>query len=74
MIAADAESRPGAIPATGNTNNTKCHFRIPAVDFVERWCACGPTHHLALGIGKHLSELALFSQMSSIPLLKPLDL
>lgn len=73
LIAADAQSRPGAIPATGNTN-TKCHFRIPAVDFVERWCACGPTHHLALGVGNHMRELELFSQMTGIPLFKPLDL
>ncbi len=65
LINAVGESMPGAIPATGNTN-TKCHFSIPANDFVERWCACGPTHHLALGIGDVTSEITLFSQMMGI--------
>lgn len=67
LIGARGESMPGAIPQTGNTN-TKCRFAIPAVDFVEKWCAAGPTHHLALGVGDRLSEISLFSRMSGIPL------
>ena len=72
LISATGESRPGAIPATGNTN-TKCHFSVPANKFVERWCSAGPTHHLALGIGDHAAEIETFAQMMNIKLEKPLD-
>lgn len=72
LISAPGESRPGAIPATGNTN-TKCHFRVPANEFVERWCSAGPTHHLALGIGDRSAEIETFARMMNIKLEKPLD-
>lgn len=71
LIAANGESRPGAIPATGNTN-TKCRFNVPANEFVERWCAAGPTHHLALGVGDHMKEIEIFARMMGIKLEKPL--
>ncbi len=71
LITATGESMPGAIPATGNTN-TKCRFTVPACEFVERWCACGPTHHLALGIGDHLTEIETFARMMDIPCLSAL--
>ena len=69
LVYANGESRPGAIPQTGNTN-TKCHFSVPAQEFVERWCACGPTHHLALGIGNREKEIEIFAKMAGISLLK----
>ncbi|MCQ2433417.1 MAG: L-fucose/L-arabinose isomerase family protein, partial [Clostridia bacterium] len=65
LISAAAESIPGAIPQTGNTN-TKCRFAIPAERFVERWCEAGPTHHLALGVGDHREEIRLFAKMAGI--------
>lgn len=67
LIMARGESMPGAIPQTGNTN-TKCHFAVPATEFVERWCAAGPTHHLALGIGDRTREIEIFCRMMNIPL------
>lgn len=67
LISAAGESVPGAIPQTGNTN-TKCRFAIPVTDFLEKWCAAGPTHHLALGIGDHTKEIELFSKMAQIQL------
>ena len=72
LVCANGESMPGAIPATGNTN-TKCHFKVPANEFVERWCSAGPTHHLALGIGDHTPEIETFARMMNIKLEKPLD-
>lgn len=72
LVSATGESMPGAIPATGNTN-TKCHFKVPANEFVERWCSAGPTHHLALGIGDHTPEIETFARMMNIKLEKPLD-
>ncbi|AYB42801.1 L-fucose/L-arabinose isomerase family protein [Paenibacillus lautus] len=53
MIAAEGESVQGEIPQTGNTN-TRCSFGCRVAEFVENWCAAGPTHHFALGVG-HLN-------------------
>lgn len=50
MIVAEGESSAGPIPQTGNTN-TRCSFRRSVAEFVEEWCAAGPTHHFALGVG-----------------------
>ncbi len=71
LITAKGESMPGAIPATGNTN-TKCRFDVPVCEFVERWCGCGPTHHLALGIGDHVEEIETFARMMDIPCVRAL--
>ncbi|MCQ2385480.1 MAG: L-fucose/L-arabinose isomerase family protein [Clostridia bacterium] len=71
LIDAVGESCPGAIPATGNTN-TKCRFAVPANRFVEKWCECGPTHHLALGVGDRSKEIELFARMMEIDLFRAL--
>ncbi|MFS0726774.1 arabinose isomerase [Paenibacillus sp. 1P07SE] len=54
MIVAEGESIAGEIPQTGNTN-TRCSFDRNVAEFVEEWCAAGPTHHFALGVG-HVAE------------------
>ena len=71
LISAIAESIPGDIPQTGNTN-TKCRFPISCTEFVEQWCQAGPTHHLALGVGNKTKEIELFSKMADIELIKVL--
>jgi L-arabinose isomerase len=54
LVLAEGESVPGSIPATGNTN-TRCRFKPDMPTFIERWSEAGPTHHFALGIGRHIS-------------------
>jgi len=56
FVIAEAESAPGLIPATGNTN-TRGVFRPDAVTFLKRWLAEGPTHHFALGIGHEAATI-----------------
>lgn len=56
LIVAEGESLPGPIPATGNTN-TRCKFQPDMPTFIERWTDAGPTHHFALGIGRHIETL-----------------
>jgi L-arabinose isomerase len=68
LVASVGESVAGDIPQTGNTN-TKCRFPIPVTDWIEKWSAAGPTHHLALGIGNRLEEIKLFAQMADIELI-----
>ncbi len=50
LLAAEGESIPGATFRIGNTNS-RLRFGAPPAEFFERWCAQGPTHHVALGVG-----------------------
>lgn len=67
MIAAEGESVPGEIPQTGNTN-TRCSFGRRVAEFVEDWCAAGPTHHFALGVGHVNAKLAHVARVLGIEL------
>ena len=69
MIAAEGTSIAGEIPQTGNTN-TRVSFGPDVCDFLARWCEAGPTHHLALGVGHHMSTLRKFSKISGITLIE----
>ncbi|MBQ8357518.1 MAG: L-fucose/L-arabinose isomerase family protein [Clostridia bacterium] len=69
MIAAEGMSIAGDIPQTGNTN-TRVSFGGDVCDFLARWCEAGPTHHLALGVGHHLSTLRKFARISGIELIE----
>jgi L-arabinose isomerase len=67
MIAAEGESLAGPILRIGNTNS-RLRFALPPGEFVNRWCAEGPTHHCALGVEHRGGELAKVSALSGIPL------
>ena len=57
LIVAEGESIPGATFRIGNTNS-RLRFGLPPAEFLERWCAHGPTHHVALGVGHRADEVA----------------
>jgi len=69
MIAAEGESLQGEIPQTGNTN-TRVSFGCDVCKFLARWSEAGPTHHLALGTGHHMSILRKLSKVSGIELIE----
>jgi L-arabinose isomerase len=50
LIVAEGESIAGETFRIGNTNS-RLRFGLPPAEFFERWCAEGPTHHVALGVG-----------------------
>jgi L-arabinose isomerase len=56
LIAAEGESIPGPTFRIGNTNS-RIRFAQPPAAFMDAWCAEGPTHHVALGIGHQLSRI-----------------
>lgn len=56
FVIAEGESVQRPIPPTGNTN-THGVFQPNVRTFLKRWVAEGPTHHFALGVGHHASEL-----------------
>jgi L-arabinose isomerase len=66
LVAAEGESIPGPTFRIGNTNS-RLRFASPPADFFERWCAQGPTHHVALGIGHRVEELRRVASVLDLP-------
>ena len=50
LLIAEGEALAGPTMKIGNTNS-RLRFGLPPAEFMDAWCAHGPTHHVALGIG-----------------------
>jgi L-arabinose isomerase len=66
LLAAEGESIPGPTFRIGNTNS-RLRFASAPADFFEHWCAEGPTHHVALGIGGRVEELRRVAALLDLP-------
>ena len=62
LLVAEGESIPGATFKIGNTNS-RLRFSAPPAEFFETWCAEGPTHHVALGVGHVAAEVRKVASM-----------
>jgi L-arabinose isomerase len=67
LIAAEGESIPGATMRIGNTNS-RLRFPLGPADFMDRWCEEGPTHHVALGVGRQLGRIRRIAALLDLPL------
>jgi L-arabinose isomerase len=56
LIAAEGDSIAGPTFRIGNTNS-RIRFAMGPTAFFDTWCAEGPTHHVALGIGHQVERL-----------------
>jgi L-arabinose isomerase len=56
LVAAEGESIAGPTFRIGNTNS-RIRFSSDPTSFFDRWCAEGPTHHVALGVGHQLARI-----------------
>jgi L-arabinose isomerase len=56
LLTAEGDSLPGPLMRIGNTNS-RIRFPLAPADFMDRWCAYGPTHHVALGTGRVAATL-----------------
>jgi L-arabinose isomerase len=65
LLIAEGESRPGPTMKIGNTNS-RLAFRLPPAEFMDAWCALGPTHHVALGLGHRASQIAKVARLLNL--------
>ncbi len=56
FLVAEGESIPGPTFRIGNTNS-RLKFGLGPAEFMDKWCAEGPTHHVALGVGHQRSKI-----------------
>ena len=56
LMAAEGESIGGPTFRIGNTNS-RIRFATAPTAFFDAWCAEGPTHHVALGVGHQVARL-----------------
>jgi len=67
MIAAEGESIAGPTFRIGNTNS-RLRFGLGPAPFMDAWCAEGPTHHVALGVGHQLGRIGKAAALLGIEL------
>jgi L-arabinose isomerase len=65
FLVAEGESIPGPTFKIGNTNS-RLKFGLDPAEFMDTWCAEGPTHHVALGIGHQRSRIEKLARLLSI--------
>jgi L-arabinose isomerase len=67
LVAAEGESIPGPTFRIGNTNS-RIRFASGPRTFFDAWCAEGPTHHVALGVGHQLSRVRKIADLLGLDL------
>ncbi len=65
FITAEGESLPGPVLRIGNTNS-RVRFALGPAEFVNAWCAQGPTHHVALGVGRVADEIGKLGELLGV--------
>lgn len=65
FVIGEGISKKGPIPPTGNTN-TRAFFEPTTKEFVKKWVMEGPTHHYALGVGRHADTIRLIAESLGI--------
>ena len=67
LVAAEGESIAGPTFRIGNTNS-RVRFASGPTAFFDAWCAEGPTHHVALGVGHQLSRVRKVADLLGLEL------
>ena len=67
LVTAEGESLAGERLRIGNTNS-RLRFALEPAPFMNAWCAEGPTHHCALGVGHRLGEIEKVAALLNIEL------
>jgi L-arabinose isomerase len=67
LVAAEGESIAGPTFRIGNTNS-RIRFAAGPREWFDDWCAQGPTHHVALGVGHQLSRIRKIADLLGLEL------
>jgi L-arabinose isomerase len=67
LVVAEGESIPGPTFRIGNTNS-RIRFASGPRTFFDAWCAEGPTHHVALGVGHQLARVRKVADLLGLDL------
>jgi L-arabinose isomerase len=67
LLAAEGESLVGERLRIGNTNS-RLRFGLDPARFIDAWCAEGPTHHCALGVGHVLGKIEKVAWLAELEL------
>ena len=67
LAAAEGESVAGPTFKIGNTNS-RIRFASGPTAFFDAWCAQGPTHHVALGVGHQVSRIGKVADLLGLEL------
>jgi L-arabinose isomerase len=67
LLVAEGESIPGPTFRIGNTNSRIRFTKAPA-EFMDAWCAEGPTHHVALGVGHQVGRIRKIADLLGLEL------
>ncbi|MCA0453684.1 MAG: L-fucose/L-arabinose isomerase family protein [Chloroflexi bacterium] len=68
LLAAEGESIAGTTMQIGNTNS-RLKFKLDPAKFMDEWCAFGPTHHVALGVGCQLDKIKKLARLLQLELM-----
>ena len=69
LLVAEGESIAGPILRIGNTNS-RIRFSIGPAEFMDAWCAEGPTHHCALGVGHVAKDIEKVARILGLKLVR----
>jgi L-arabinose isomerase len=67
LLTAEGESIGGPTFRIGNTNS-RIRFAAGPTAFFDSWCVEGPTHHVALGIGRQVDRLRKVADLLAVEL------
>jgi L-arabinose isomerase len=67
LMAAEGESIAGPTFRIGNTNS-RIRFGSGPSEFFDAWCAEGPTHHVALGVGHQVPRVRKVADLLGLEL------
>lgn len=65
MVAAQGMIEQGEILNLGDTN-CRVRFEMPMREFVNKWSACGPSHHGVIGLGHHIKTLEAVAKVLGV--------
>lgn len=70
MIVSEGTVVPGPLLSIGNTSS-RVDFGRPPGEWVDAFCAGGPAHHWALGVGSHLATLQRVADLTGLEIYTP---